>query len=282
MRYSLILATICRTCEVDRFLKTLDYQAHREFELIVVDQNKDERLLPILAAYSGRFPILHLKSEPGLSRARNVGLRHVTGDVVAFPDDDCWYPPRLLERISELFCDHPELDGFTARMTDERGRSGATRFDKEPGLLGQTNVWKRVASITLFLRRSVIEAVGEFDEALGVGAGTIWAGGEDIDYALRAVECGFKVYYRPDVCVFHPSYPTPPEYDYAKLAERAYGYGAGIGRVWRKHNYPLWFVAYYLLRPVGGVVLSLVQGDKGKARFYFNALRGRLRGWLPS
>lgn len=274
------MATMGRVSEVERFLKSLDSQTYREFELIVADQNGDGRLLPILAAYNERFPILHLESEPGLSRARNVGLQHLTGNIVAFPDDDCWYSPQLLEQIVRFFSDYPKLDGFTGRLMDELGQSGATRFDKEAGLLAQTNVWKRVASITIFLRRSVVEAVGEFDEGLGVGAGTIWGGGEDIDYALRAIEAGFKIYYRPDIHVFHPSYPSPPDYDYLELAERAYGYGAGIGRVWRKHKYPLWFVAYYLLRPVGGAFLSLIQGNKGKAYFYFNTLRGRLRGWL--
>jgi glycosyltransferase involved in cell wall biosynthesis len=276
----LILATVDRIREVERFLKSLDSQTHRAFELIVVDQNKDERLLPLLAAYREKFSILHLKSEPGSSRARNIGLRHITGNVVAFPDDDCWYPPQLLEHITGFFCEHPELDGFTVRMADESGQSGATRFDKKPGLLSQTNAWRRVATFTIFFRRIVVEAVGEFDEALGPGAGTIWGGGEDIDYALRATEADFKVYYRPDIYIFHPSYPSPPEYDYSKLGGRAYGYNVGIGRVWRKHNYPLWFVAYYLLRSIGGAALSLVQGDKGKAYFYFRSLRGRLRGWL--
>ena len=280
MHFSLILATVDRIREVERFLKSLDSQTHRAFELIVVDQNKDERLLPLLAAYREKFSILHLKSEPGSSRARNIGLRHITGNVVAFPDDDCWYPPQLLEHITGFFCEHPELDGFTVRMADESGQSGATRFDKKPGLLAQTNAWRRVATFTIFFRRIVVEAVGEFDEALGPGAGTIWGGGEDIDYALRATEADFKVYYRPDIYIFHPSYPSPPEYDYSKLGGRAYGYNVGIGRVWRKHNYPLWFVAYYLLRPIGGAALSLVQGDKGKAYFYFRSLRGRLRGWL--
>jgi glycosyltransferase involved in cell wall biosynthesis len=278
LRFSLVLATVGRVSEVERFLSSLGSQTHREFEVIVVDQNEDERLLPVLTAYQERFPILHLREvEPGLSRARNVGLPHLVGDVVAFPDDDCWYPPELLERVARTLCNHPQLDGLTGRMIDERGRSGTARFDKRPGLLAQANVWQRATSISLFLRRGVVEAVGDFDETLGIGAGTLWGGGEDIDYTLRAVEGGFKVYYRPDVLVFHPSPPAP---DYSKLADRAYRYGAGIGRVWRKHDYPLWLVAYYLLRPAGGTILSLMSGRKSKAYYHFNGFQGRLRGWL--
>lgn len=279
MRFSLILATIGRVSEVEQFLISLDSQTHRDFELIVVDQNEDERLSSILAAYRESFSIMHLKSKLGLSRARNSGLPHITGDVVAFPDDDCWYPSRFLERMAAVFCDHPTLDGFTGRMMDERGRTGTARFDKEPGLLNRTNAWKRAASITIFLRKGTIEAVGGFDEVLGAGAGTPWEGGEDIDYVLRVVAVGFKIYYKPDIYVFHPS---PLECDPSKLADRAYRYGAGIGRVWRKHRYPLWLVAYYLLRPIGGTVLNLLRGYTGKATYHFSAFRGRLRGWLFS
>jgi glycosyltransferase involved in cell wall biosynthesis len=279
MRFSLVLATISRVNEVERFLESLNSQTHREFELIVVDQNRDDRLLPVLAAYREKFPLLHLRSEAGLSRSRNAGLPYIIGEVVSFPDDDCWYAPELLERIARFFFDHPELDGFTGRVVDEHGRSGTARFDQESGLLNQANVWQRAASVTLFLRRGVIEAIGGFDQALGVGAGTAWDGGEDIDYALRAVEAGFKVYYRPDISVLHPSLAV---YDYSKLVARAYGYGAGIGRVWKKHDYPLWLVTYYLLRPIGGAILSLMQGNKSKAYYHLGAFWGRLRGWLSN
>ena len=82
--FSLILATSGRTTELHRFFSSLEAAAG-DCECLVVDQNPDERLLPILAAWEGRLPIKHLKSPPGLSRARNVGLAAATGEVVAFP-----------------------------------------------------------------------------------------------------------------------------------------------------------------------------------------------------
>ena len=75
IRFSLVLSTINRTDEVRRFLTTLDSQTYRQFELIVVDQNKDGRLLPVLKPYEKMFSIVHCTSKPGLSAARNVGLR---------------------------------------------------------------------------------------------------------------------------------------------------------------------------------------------------------------
>src|SRR5579864_3540599 len=93
IKFSLILATVGRLDEVARFLQHLGRQTYRDFELIIVDQNSDDVLERLIRQYQGCFPVLHLRSEPGLSRARNVGLQHFSGDVVAFPDDDCWYAP---------------------------------------------------------------------------------------------------------------------------------------------------------------------------------------------
>ena len=71
--------------------------------MIVVDQNEDERVAEIVR---GRGPeLVHERSQPGLSRARNAGLAHVEAELVAFPDDDCVYPPGLLERVAERFGD---------------------------------------------------------------------------------------------------------------------------------------------------------------------------------
>ena len=51
IKFSLILATVDRVTELERFLDSLDRQTFRDFELFVVDQNTDDRLVPILASY---------------------------------------------------------------------------------------------------------------------------------------------------------------------------------------------------------------------------------------
>jgi len=277
MRFSLVLATVGRVSELECFLQSLDAQTFRNFELIVVDQNPDDRLVPILERYEQRFAIVHLRSAPGLSRARNVGLQHVTGDVVAFPDDDCWYPPGLLERVVRFFREHPEIDGLTGRSLDENGRPSVGRWATASGLVNKFNVWGKGVSITIFLKASVIKRTGGFDEDLGAGAGTSWGAGEETDYLLRALEKGFRIYYDANLMIYHPH---PAErYDEPTL-QRALKYGQGMGRVLRKHRYPFWFVCYQWLRPLGGALLSLSTGKLGKARYHWAVFRGRILGWL--
>ena len=276
MFVSLILATVDRTEEVKRFLESLESQTYDNVELIVVDQNLDDRLVPILKPYRGHFPILHLRSERGLSRARNVGLKHISGDIVAFPDDDCWYPPDLLERVIRFFREHPDIDGLTGCSRDETGRLSNLKWDNAGGFVNKFNVWKRAVSYTIFLKSVVIRKTGLFDEKLGVGAGTPWGAGEEMDYLLRALENGARIYYDPNLVIFHPQ----PIKDFGPMAaKRIYTYRAGNSRVMRKHNFPLRLVLLQRLRTLIGVCLSICTGRFDKARYYLASLQGQIAGW---
>ena len=276
IRISLVMATIARTDEPRRFIESLLRQQIREVELIVVDQNADSRLASVLGEYSSRLHWVRVESEPGLSKARNRGLPHARGEIIAFPDDDCIYPDSLLGIVARILDGHPEYDAVTGRVVGEDGKAYA-RFDRAPGELSAWNAWRRAASVSLFVRRHVVERVGGFDETLGLGAGTPWGGGEDVDYPLRVIQAGYSIRYEPSIYVLHPN---PLGEGYRVAAERAHRYGAGVGRVWRKHGLPLWFVAYNLARPLAGAGLSVISGRIEKARYHWSAFRGRLAGWL--
>lgn len=275
MRFSLVLATIGRTEEPARFLASLAGQDHQDFELVVVDQNPDDRLSRVLAPYESTFPILHIRTASrGLSKARNLGLEHVGGDIVAFPDDDCRYPSGLLSKVDRYFAVRPELDGLTGRSVDEVGSTSSGRFAFEPGLVDKTRVWGRGISFAIFVRARSVPGL-RFDESLGTGAGTLWGSGEETDYLLRILEGGGYLYYDPDLAVVHPSFIPP--YD-ARARRKAYAYGCGMGYLLRRHGYTWQEKAMRLARPLGGTVLSVASLRVGKAGYHWNIFRGRLRG----
>lgn len=262
--------------EPERFLASLEAQTFRDFELLVVDQNSDERLAPVLGAYGALFPVFHLREGwAGASRARNVGLRHSSGlDIVVFPDDDCQYPPLLLEKVARFFERNPEIDGLTGRLVDEKGESSILDFDSEPGLLDTTNVWTRSIEATIFLRRDSVREL-RFDENLGRGSGTTWGSGEGTDFLLQLMSKGALLYYDPHLSVYHP--PPVPPYD-AKAMQRAYEYGCGRGHVLRKHKYPLHAKVQSLAGPMGGVAVAAAGLRLAEAGYQWNIFRGRLRG----
>ncbi|MBZ5641218.1 MAG: glycosyltransferase [Acidobacteriia bacterium] len=277
VKFSLILATVGRVDELACFLHHLDQQTYRCFELIVVDQNRDPILDLLIKQYQGKFPLLHLKSEQGLSRARNTGLQHFTGDIAAFPDDDCWYPPDSLQEVARLFVENPAWDGLVGKAIDNIHPDAYRWFPNENGWINRTNVWRQALSITMFLRKSVVQGTGCFDETLGAGSGQGRLSAEETDYLIRSLESGFRIQYTPDVRIFHPS----PHSTYDRnLIRKGYGYSVGFGYVLRKHKYPLPFVAYSWLRALGGALVSLVTLNFPKSRYHFTVLKGRILGWL--
>jgi GT2 family glycosyltransferase len=265
--FDLVVATVGRVEELARFVYSLEAQTHTRFRAIVVDQNRDDRLESVLARPG--LDILSLRSEPGLSRARNAALGHLTADLVAFPDDDCVYPEDLLERVARRLSDETALDGVTGRAVDEAGRSSPS-WELDPAILTEANLWNRAISFTIFLRREVVERVGAFDERLGLGSPEPWASGEEIDYLVRAVRGGARIEYDPSLVVRHDLG--------AEDARVGFRDGASVGYLLRKHGYPARTRARMLVRPVGGALVSVGRGDLGRARFYAATLRGRLRG----
>lgn len=274
MKISLILATKNRVQEVDRFARSLVRQGHTDLELIVVDQNEDDRLIGVLGQLHFPFPIIRLRSKSGLSLARNVGMSRATGNIITFPDDDCWYPEGLLARVVAEFRDRPSVDGLTGRSEDGLGHASGGCFSRDQGRVDLKNVWKRGISYTIFLRAPVCAAVGSFDEELGVGAHTRFGSGEETDYLIRTIKLGFNIQYLADLIVFHPN---PVLYN-RNHCDKAFRYGVGMGRVLSKHRYELSFNLYTILRPICGALLSLLMLRIRKAAYHLAIARGRVSG----
>lgn len=125
-----------------------------------------------------------------LSHARNLLLRKAREQgllsrsaLVAFPDDDCWYPDGALERILNLFrIDHGLDFWFCGYSSSPQTPLRALSMDMKPPSV--FHVAAKASSNTMILRSRIVERIGGFDEELGVG--TANNGGEDTDYALRA------------------------------------------------------------------------------------------------
>ncbi len=258
-----------RTDELGRLLDSIAAQDYERLRVIVVDQNVDDRVADIV---DGRDLILQrVRSQRGLSRARNAALPLIEADVVAFPDDDCVYPPGLLSSVAARFADDPELAGLSGRAEDTSGGSAAS-WKNDAATLTDDNLWNRAISFAVFLRREVVERVGSFDERLGLGSSEPWGSGEEIDYVVRAVRRGARIEYDPALVVRHEVRENDPEIGYRD--------GASVGYLLRKHAYPANVVARMLARPLGGMVMSAVTLDGARARYRLATLRGRIRGYL--
>jgi glycosyltransferase involved in cell wall biosynthesis len=271
---SLIVATLDRTAELERLLVSLDRQTYRDFEVIVVDQNPDKRVAAVLARHQ-QLAIRHLSSGRGLSRARNVGLPYVKGDLVAFPDDDCWYPDGLLDTVAAWFHSHPDFGGLFTTLRDAENKPVGPKWPPGPRICNKVDIWHCGISPDAFFRTSVTKMIGPFNEKIGIGAASRYQSGEDLDYFLRPLAAGVKLWYEPGITVHHPSF-----HSLQRVIARSYTYSLGGAYVLRLHGFSWAYFAQLIVRSLGGAVVSLCTGKFRMAYAYLLRTGGQLRGWF--
>lgn len=243
---SLLVATVGRTQPLIRLFASFAAQKYPNLQIVVADQNPEGTLDTIVASFEGKLEITVLRVENrGVSSARNALLPLAKGDIIAFPDDDCWYAPNALETVVSLWQQRPHALGMVTawKATDQdesdcpQTVSAVTRY----------NAFKRGETYTQFYRKEALQGI-EFDSELGPGTGLPYGCGEDTDFLLHVLETGAPVIRTSRVLVYHPE----PNLADPALPKKVHAYALGRMHLLRKHKFPLWFklanVAFPLLR----------------------------------
>jgi glycosyltransferase involved in cell wall biosynthesis len=268
---SLVVCTLGRTAPLERLLTSLESQTHRNFEIVLVDQNPSGFLDPILENFAA-LPITRLKSAKGLSRGRNIGLARCQGAIIGFPDDDCWYDPRVLRSACEFFSESPTFVFFSGRTVDGTGRDSVSRHLAASTDITPSKIFLIGNSNTFFVRRKPALEANGFDEELGVGSGTPFQSGEESDFLLKCLAKGHRGFFDRNFIIRHDQVAASPQ--------RARAYARGFGRVVRIHKLGAGFFVSRSLRTLIGGCLRLTRGDVSGARERFEWLFGSIGGYI--
>jgi GT2 family glycosyltransferase len=221
--WSVVIPTKARTVELRACLESVLTAAPEGGEIIVVDSAPtDDRTASVVA----EFPARYLREDlPGAHRARSLGARHASGEVVLFADDDVivdplWirtllkqfssrrvgaatgliFPLELETRSQEIFERHagPSLRGFERRVFDAMSFAPA-----RAGMMG--------SGANMAFRRDVIQDLKLFELDLGPDTPMgVSLPGEDTDALYRTVAAGYQVVYEPSALVWH-RHKTDPD-----------------------------------------------------------------------
>jgi len=275
MLFSLIVTTLGRTDELKRLFESLRRQTVQDFEIIVSDQNADDRVAAIVREAGFGDRISHVKSSGGASRGRNAGIDCARGELLGFPDDDCTFPPGVLKTVADFFSAHPEYGLVSGRGMGDDGKDSISRFARHAGEIEKMKVHRQCNEFAIFVRRAALGPL-RYDEHMGVGSRSPWHSDEAPDLVLRLQASGVRCYFEPLIAIWHPS---PVLNCGPKEIDRAYRYALGTGYFYRKHLYPFRYFAYYAGRTFAGVLVSVGFLRWARARFYLARLRGMWRGW---
>ncbi len=102
----MITAIVCtkdRTNDFKELVQSLAIQTRPIDELIVVDASDTNDLVDYCESLVGHFQIRCFRTSPGVTRQRNFGVRHSTGHLLFFLDDDVVLEPNYIEQILRVF-----------------------------------------------------------------------------------------------------------------------------------------------------------------------------------
>ncbi|WP_153115699.1 glycosyltransferase family 2 protein [Rhodocyclus tenuis] len=273
---SLVLATYGRCDDVGRVLDSLLAQTDKDFEVLIVDQNADDRLAPhVRRGLAQGLNIRHLRLEkPSLAGARNLGIAEAAGEIVGFPDDDCWYEPETVAEVRRAFAASGAIDGIVGCWVEQSLANSAPR---PFGRLSCAQ-WRQfrsgsASSITLFIQRSLLLRLGGFDQRFGVGQ---WYGaGEETDFILRALEAGACVEYRLEARVHHAFSIAAPNEQLLARCRAMRRRGRGTGGIYAKHQLSHWVIVRGVF---GQFMRPLLRGELRQAAIGAFVSLGLLEG----
>jgi glycosyltransferase involved in cell wall biosynthesis len=163
---------------LDAALASVFAQTHRPIEVIVVDDGSTDETPAVLA----RWPEVQVirQANAGVATARNVGIAHARGALVALQDhDDLWPPDNLALKVQHL-AEHPE-HGVVVAWVQSFLEPGVQR----PAWIDERRLTEpRPGGVGNFVvRREVFMRVGPFKAHDPT----------DADWSMRAREAGVEV-----------------------------------------------------------------------------------------
>ncbi|MDR2139255.1 MAG: glycosyltransferase family 2 protein [Tannerella sp.] len=229
-----------------------------QVEIIYVDNASTDATLREIRRLHPHITVFENRSNAGISAARNRGIRAASGEYIWLLDSDTEASETSLAAMLSFMDEHPEAGLCGCKMYGQDGRiqNSCRRFPTMGGKLkaafriftrrlrGKAPVSRAprdsdydvnatrpfevdyvIGACQLF-RRTAQEKIGLLDEH-------IFYGPEDADFCLRMKQAGYKVFYLPQVSMFHAYQRISSRRIFSKINGR---HLLGLAYYFRKHG----------------------------------------------
>jgi glycosyltransferase involved in cell wall biosynthesis len=257
---SVVVGTLNRSALLERAIRSLLGQrcAPGTLEIIVVDNGSTDGTQALVQAVAATDPRLRYIREPrlGLSFARNCGIQHATGSVIAFLDDDSEAEPDWAERLMGIFRAEPRV-GAAGGRTLVRWPNAQPDWVTGPleGYYGKCDYGDQRRQLrfpeypfgsNMAIRRGLLVQLSGFRTDLGARGNNLMAG-EETDLFDRLDAQAVSVIYEPSAIVHH--WAAPDRITRWWSLRRAFKHGLSTA------------------------VMAFVKGDRGRRRWTASLLR---------
>ena len=174
------------------------------YEIIVVDNHSDDQtlseILKIIPAFDGHV-IVKTETAKGSYAARNKGIRNAKGEILAFVDADMTVGPEWISKGVQCI-GAKQADYVGCRVDIVPSGKQVALWEKYDMAFGfpvksYMKIDGYAPTACLFLKKSVVDMVGNFDSRL--------LSGGDCEFGTRIRDHGFRMVYDPDNVMVHPA-----------------------------------------------------------------------------
>ncbi|MHA2065097.1 MAG: glycosyltransferase [Candidatus Thorarchaeota archaeon] len=243
--------TIDRLKDITELLDSIQAQTYRNIETVFVADRSPE-LADLVRQYIDKsgYPnmrVLHNEGKQGVSSARNLAIREVKGNIVAFVDDDAILLPDWAEETVNTYYEDTSAIGVTGPILPLSDEDSMSWFPRELYWIISCTYWDMTEKTevrngygtNISFRREVFDAGDLFNTALGVRgrgeSGWQGPGAEEVEFSLRVKRKTSKhIIYNPRVKVSHKAYRY--RFTTKFIAKRAYWEGHSKAMLNRWYN----------------------------------------------
>ncbi len=247
---SIILPVYNAEKTLDRCLNSLlvqDYPSEY-YEIIVINNKSTDKSSQILKRYS--IKILEEDDIQSLYAARNIGIHHSEGDILAFTDADCFpHPQWLLQGVlgfenEQVGAVAGEISPFTSTHLLSQYLTLRNMLSQDTSMSHPFLPYAQTANV--FYRKDVFETIGYFED---------WPAASDIDFSWRMqLKSNYKILFKHEAIVERYQYITKLELFHLFLKR-----GLGATYIFQKYSQHLpkrqlnqtikdiWYLCKYLI-----------------------------------
>ena len=184
-KVSIIMPVLNGEKYIGEAIRSIVAQSYSNYELVVIDDGSTDGTKQQLDSFAGQLEIkyVHHPAPKGIPASMNDGLRHASGDLIAFLDhDDAWFPEFLETQVTYLQ-EHPDVGMVHSDIQTIDGEGNVIEasvavcrkhIPPSGNIFPQLFMQSLICGNSVLIRKNCFQHLGHFDENLHFGDYHMW------------------------------------------------------------------------------------------------------------
>lgn len=203
---SVIVITYSRKEGLKSCLNSILKQEYNDYELIIVDNNEDELISNYLRELISKIKDIDkvryykVNKNLGVTGGRNFGIKKAKGDILVFIDDDAFLENKnALQKVHINFLKDSQIGALSFKIVNyyskkiERKEFPHKNKKLNPDKQFETSYFIGAGHA---IKKEIFDKIGLYSEDFFYGM-------EELDLSFKIIDSGYKIYYYPEVIVWH-------------------------------------------------------------------------------